>query len=114
MENVSWTVSHAQTEIQRPHMEEMRKFFQKLKIMDKDIDLALYHDLCRSLSITISRDRFNVKKTSRHISQLFQRSKVVSSYHTILPFFYGKRRRRHVVSKVETEVEGRHLHFAHL
>jgi hypothetical protein len=30
--------------------------------MDKDIDLALYHDLCRSLSITISRDRFNEKK----------------------------------------------------
>jgi hypothetical protein len=62
MEHVSWTVSHAQTEIQKPHMEEMRKFLPKLKIMDKDIDLALYRDLCRSLSITIYRDRFNVKK----------------------------------------------------
>jgi hypothetical protein len=29
--------------------------------MDKDIDLALYRDLCQQLSITISRDRFNVK-----------------------------------------------------
>jgi hypothetical protein len=40
----------------------LRKFLPKLKMMDKDIDLALYRDLCRSLSITISRDRFNVKK----------------------------------------------------
>jgi len=54
MKHVSWTVSHAQTEIQRPHMEEMRKFLPKLKIMDKDIEFALYRDLCRSLLITIS------------------------------------------------------------
>jgi hypothetical protein len=30
--------------------------------MDKDIDLALYRNLCQSLSIMISRDLFNVKK----------------------------------------------------
>jgi hypothetical protein len=30
--------------------------------MDKDIDLALYCDLCRSLSITIYRDCFNEEK----------------------------------------------------
>jgi hypothetical protein len=40
----------------------LRKFLPKLKMMDKDIDLALYRNLCRSLSITISRDCFNVKK----------------------------------------------------
>jgi hypothetical protein len=34
----------------------------KLKIMDKDMGLALYRDLYQSLTITISRDRFNVKK----------------------------------------------------
>jgi hypothetical protein len=42
MEHGSWTVSHAQTEIQRPDIE---KIVTKLKIMDKDIDLALYRDL---------------------------------------------------------------------
>jgi hypothetical protein len=40
----------------------LRQFLSKLKIMDKDVGLALYRDLCRSLMITISRDRFNVKK----------------------------------------------------
>jgi hypothetical protein len=43
MEHVSWTVSPAQTKIQRPHIE---KILPILKIMDKDIDLALYCDLC--------------------------------------------------------------------
>ncbi len=75
--------------------------------MDKDKDLAHYRDLCRSLSITISRNRFNVKKASRPIPQLFQRSKVVSINRTILPFFQGKQCCRHVMSKVEIEVEGR-------
>ncbi len=84
MEHASWTVSHAQKEIQRPHME---IFLPKLKILDKDIDLAIYRYLCRSLSITISRDHFNVKKTPRPIPRLFQRSKVVSSNRTTLPFF---------------------------
>jgi hypothetical protein len=55
--------------------------------MDKDKDLALYSDLCRSLTITIYGDRFNVKKTSRPILRLFQRSKVVSINRTILTFF---------------------------
>jgi hypothetical protein len=50
MRYVSWTISHAQTEIQRPHIE---KIFTKLKIMDKDIDLALYRNLCRSRSLGI-------------------------------------------------------------
>ncbi len=59
MEHRSWTVSHSQTEIQRPHIE---KIFTKIQIMNKDIDLALYCDLCPSLSTTISWDRFNVKK----------------------------------------------------
>jgi hypothetical protein len=46
----------------------LRKFVPKLKIMGKDIDLALYRDLCRSLSITISRDRFNVKNIAPYTS----------------------------------------------
>jgi hypothetical protein len=44
MEHGSWNVSHAQTEIQRPHTEAI--FTPKFKIMDKDIGLALYRDLC--------------------------------------------------------------------
>jgi hypothetical protein len=63
---------------QRARDPTLRKFLPKLKITEKDIDLALYRDLCRSLSITISRDRFNVKKTSRPITWHFQRPKVVS------------------------------------
>jgi hypothetical protein len=39
----------------------LRQFLPNLKIRDKDIGLA-YRNLCRSLTITISRDRFNVKK----------------------------------------------------
>jgi hypothetical protein len=74
--------------------------------MDKDMDLALYRDLYRSLLIRISRDRFNVKKTSRPIPRLLQRSNVVSSNRAILPLFLGKRYRRPVVSKIEIEVEG--------
>ncbi len=59
MKHVSLTVSYAQTEIQRPPIEEI---FTKMKNINNDKDLALYRDLCRSLSITISRDRINVKK----------------------------------------------------
>jgi hypothetical protein len=58
----------------------LRRFLPKFKIIDKDIDLALYRDLCRSLSITISRDRFNVKN---HLALYL----VVSINSTILPFF---------------------------
>jgi hypothetical protein len=68
MEHASWTVYHAQTEIQRPHIDTFRKFLSKLKIRDRDIDLSLYRDLCRSLSITISRDRFNVKNIAPYTS----------------------------------------------
>jgi hypothetical protein len=57
MDHGSWNVSHAQTEIQRPHTEAIFT-----KIMDNDIGLALHRDLYALLSITISRDRFNVKK----------------------------------------------------
>jgi hypothetical protein len=39
-----------------------RQFFTKLKIMYKEMGLALYRDLYRSLTIRISKDRFNVKK----------------------------------------------------
>ncbi len=49
----------------------------------------VYRDLCRSLTITISRDRllhFLWEKTSLPIFQLFQRSKVVSVNLPILPF----------------------------
>jgi hypothetical protein len=53
-----------------------RKFLPKLKIMDKDIDLALYRDPYRSLSITISRNCFHVKKHSALYLDIFQRSKV--------------------------------------
>ncbi len=52
-------------------------------------DRALYRDLCRSLMITISRDRllhFQWKKTLRPIPQLFHRTKVVSINLPILPF----------------------------
>jgi hypothetical protein len=40
----------------------LRQFLPKFKIMDKEMGLALYSDLYRSLTIRISRDRFNVKK----------------------------------------------------
>ncbi len=40
----------------------LKQLLPKLKIMDKDIDLALYRDLRRSLLIMTSRDRFDVKK----------------------------------------------------
>ncbi len=39
-----------------------RKFLTKLKIMYKEMGLALYCDLYRSLTIKTSKDRFNVKK----------------------------------------------------
>jgi hypothetical protein len=39
-----------------------RKFLPKLKIMYKEMGLALYRDLYRSLAIRISKDCFNVKK----------------------------------------------------
>jgi hypothetical protein len=35
----------------------LRQFLPKLKIMDKDIGLALYRDLCQSLTFPISRDK---------------------------------------------------------
>jgi hypothetical protein len=38
-----------------------RKFLTKLKIMYKEMGLALYRDLYRLLTIRISKDRFNVK-----------------------------------------------------
>ncbi len=47
----------------------------------KGKDRALYHDLCRSLTITISRDwlfHFQLKQASHSIPQLFQRSKVLA------------------------------------
>jgi hypothetical protein len=47
--------------------------------------LALYPDPCRSLTIRISKDRFNVKETSRPIPGL--RSKEVSLKLAILHFF---------------------------
>jgi hypothetical protein len=52
-----------------------RKFLTKLKIMYKEMGLALYLDLYRSLTIRITKDRFNVKKTLRPKPRLFQRSK---------------------------------------
>jgi hypothetical protein len=54
-----------------------RKFLTNLKTMYKEIGLALYRDLYRSLTIRISEDCFNVKKkkTSRLIPRLFQWSK---------------------------------------
>jgi hypothetical protein len=39
-----------------------RKFLTKLKIMYKEMGLALYRDLYPSLTIRISKNRFNVKK----------------------------------------------------
>ncbi len=39
-----------------------RKFLTKLKIMYKEMGLALYRNLYQSLTIRISKDRFNVKK----------------------------------------------------
>jgi hypothetical protein len=45
--------------------------------------LALYRDLYRSLTIRISKDRFNVKKTLRPKPRLFQSSKEVSVNHSI-------------------------------
>jgi hypothetical protein len=39
-----------------------RKFVGKLKIMYKEMGLALYRDLYQSPTIRISKDRFNVKK----------------------------------------------------
>jgi hypothetical protein len=39
-----------------------RKFLTKLKIMYKEMGLALYRDLYRSLTIRISKYCFNVKK----------------------------------------------------
>jgi hypothetical protein len=39
-----------------------RKFLTKLKIMYKEMGLALHRDLYRSLMIRISNDHFNVKK----------------------------------------------------
>ncbi len=61
MEHVSWIVSQPQTEIQRPHIE---KIFTKIKNYGKGytVDIDLYQDLCRLLSITISRHCFNLKK----------------------------------------------------
>jgi hypothetical protein len=44
-----------------------RKFVTKLKIICKEIGLALYLDLYQSLTIRISKDCFNVKKTSRPV-----------------------------------------------
>jgi hypothetical protein len=41
-----------------------RKFLTKLKIMYKEMGLALSRDLYPSLTIRISKDHFNVKKTS--------------------------------------------------
>ncbi len=39
-----------------------RLFLTKLKIMYKEMGLALYRDLYRSLTIRISKNCFNVKK----------------------------------------------------
>jgi hypothetical protein len=39
-----------------------RKFLTKLKIMFKEMGLALYHDLYHSLTIRISKDPFTEKK----------------------------------------------------
>ncbi len=86
MKNGPRAGSHAQTESQRPHI---KIIWTKLKIMDKDKDLALYRDRCRSLSITISRDGFNAKK-HRALYLDFSKglsSKVLSINITILPFF---------------------------
>jgi hypothetical protein len=82
----------------------LRQFLPKLKIMDKDIGLALYPDLCQSLSIAISRDRFNVKKYCSLYLKFSKGSKQKLHDPTL---FYGKRCRRHVVLKVEIEVECR-------
>jgi hypothetical protein len=53
----------------------LRKFGPKLKIMDKDKDLALY------------RKRFNVKKKSCLLPLPSQRSKIVSITSGSYPFF---------------------------
>ncbi len=49
-EHVSWTVSHAQTEIQRPHMEEI---FTKIKNYGQEYRSC---PLPRSLSIDVDHD----------------------------------------------------------
>ncbi len=84
MEHVSWTVSHAQTEIQRPHMEEI---FTKSKNYGQ---VYRYCPLPGSLSIAVDHDLlelFQCKRALRLILRLFQRSKEVSSNNMILPFF---------------------------
>jgi hypothetical protein len=64
-----------------------RKFLTKLKIMYKEMGLALYSDLHRLLTIRIFKDRFNVKKHCGLEPRLFQRSKeksVTSRSYTFL------------------------------
>jgi hypothetical protein len=45
-----------------------RKFLTQLKIMYKEMGLALYHDLYRSLMVRISKDCFNVKNIAVYTS----------------------------------------------
>jgi hypothetical protein len=56
--NEAWLLECFPPTDREPETTHLRKFLPKLKIMDKDMDLALYRDL----SIRISRDRFDVKK----------------------------------------------------
>ncbi len=108
MDHCSWNVSHAQTEIQRPHTEAI---FTKINNYGDGYKSCL---LPRSLSIAVDHDLLGLlqgKKTLRPIPQLFQRSKVVSRSRMILAFFYSKRCRLHVMLKVEREAEGRRSSF---
>jgi hypothetical protein len=57
--------------------------------MYKETGLALYRHLYRLLTIRISKDRFNVKKTLRPIPRLFQRSKEIGVTSRSYTFFKG-------------------------
>jgi hypothetical protein len=60
MDHVSLGMFPTPRKIIRDHT--WRKFLPKLKIMYKEMGLALYRDLYRSLTIRISEDHFNVKR----------------------------------------------------
>jgi hypothetical protein len=83
MEHGSWTVSHAQTEIQRPtlrNLDQNEKLWTIIKILTST---TIFVDRCRSQSLGI----VSMQKTSCPIPRFFQRSKVVGINRMILPFF---------------------------
>ncbi len=64
-----------------------RIFLTKLKMMYKEMGLALYCNLYRSLTIRISKDCFSVKKHHALDHDFSKRSKEVSLKLAILHFF---------------------------